>query len=979
MRISEGQKDAILNGITANIAFVDKDLRLLWVNVAAADSVNKSQAEMIGQTCHAFWADPAKPCENCPTVKAFQTKQTEHTLIYTPDGRVWDERGEPLFDERGNVIGVVEIAQDITERAWAEDALRKSEEKYRALVETANEAIIVTQDGALKFANSKASKLFGYSLEEGVGRPFVEFIHPDDRLLVTERYRKRLGGEVSTVVYPFRTIHKDGSIRWAEINSVRIAWEDRPAIMSYLSDITERKRVEEALSESEEWHRALVETTGHAGIGIVVLQTIQDRQAAIVFVNEAAGAMSGYSQEELQKMSLEDLIPPDIATQLMLRYRDRQEGKPAPNYYEAAIVNRDQVRIPVIASAATLKFHGQAATVVYVRDITDLKQAEETLRESEVKYRSVFNNFTDLYYQTDMQGLITNLSPSSFILSGWKPEELIGRQVLEIYPDPEQRKALLEKLRREGAVSDYEITLLHRDGRQVPVSVSSHLIRDKQKNPKYVEGTIRDITDRKQAEEALRIKDRAIESAIDAIAISDLEGVLTFVNPAFLKLWGYSSMADVLGKPVTGFWQMGEKAVEVIEALRARGGWIGELAAQRKDGSLFAVQVAASLVVDAAGQPIRMLASFADITERKRAEEALQESEEKYRRIVDTANEGILVSDETHRTTFANRRMAELLGYTREELIGRSIEEFTFPEELADHRQRMSNRRQGIGEQYERRLCRRDGSILWTNVSAAPILENGQFRGSIGLSTDITERKQLEERIHQVRSDLLFAVSHDLKSPLQALRQTQEMLGELPPAEALARFQEYGEIWRRNLERLERMINNLMDSQRGEEDRFPLLLAPCNPTELVKRAAEDLTGYALSSQVTFDLNLQPVPEDACDEEALGRVVENLLTNAVKFSPKGGKVEVRLEMEGDALLLEVEDHGLGIPANEIPQLFQPFQRGRSAEQRKVPGTGLGLYVCRRIMEAHGGSISLTSEEGKGTRVTVRLPWGNAGNG
>ncbi|MCX5976931.1 MAG: HAMP domain-containing sensor histidine kinase [Coprothermobacterota bacterium] len=238
---------------------------------------------------------------------------------------------------------------------------------------------------------------------------------------------------------------------------------------------------------------------------------------------------------------------------------------------------------------------------------------------------------------------------------------------------------------------------------------------------------------------------------------------------------------------------------------------------------------------------------------------------------------------------------------------------------------------------------------------------------------DITERKHLEERIRQVRTDLLFAVSHDLKSPLQSLHQTQEMLNELTPGEGLARFQEYSEIWRRNLQRLERMINNLVDSQRAEEGRFPLLLAPCDAAQLVQRAVEDSQGYALASAVSFDLKLQPVPEGAADEEALGRVMENLLTNAVKFSPKGGKVEIRLGMEGDALLLEVEDHGLGIPANEQAQLFQPFQRGRSAEQRKIHGTGLGLYVCRRIVEEHGGAISLASEEGKGTIVTVRLPW------
>ena len=220
----------------------------------------------------------------------------------------------------------------------------------------------------------------------------------------------------------------------------------------------------------------------------------------------------------------------------------------------------------------------------------------------------------------------------------------------------------------------------------------------------------------------------------------------------------------------------------------------------------------------------------------------------------------------------------------------------------------------------------------------------------------------------------LFAVSHDLESPLQSLHQTQEMLGQLPPAEALVRFQEYSEIWRRNLQRLERMINNLVDSQRTEEGRFPLLLAPCDAAQLVQRVVEDSQGYALSSAVSFGLKLHPVPHGSCDEEALSRVVENLLTNTVKFSQVGGKVEVRLWMEGDTLLLEVEDHGLGIPANEQAQLFQPFQRGSSAQQKRIPGTGLGLYVCRRIVEEHGGSISLTSEEGKGTVATVRLPWG-----
>jgi len=362
---------------------------------------------------------------------------------------------------------------------------------------------------------------------------------------------------------------------------------------------------------------------------------------------------------------------------------------------------------------------------------------------------------------------------------------------------------------------------------------------------------------------------------------------------------------------------------------------------------------------------------------RLRVEEALRKSEEKYRSLIENGHDIIYALTADGVFTFVSPAWTRLLGHSIADVAGQPFQRFVHPDDLPGCmvflKSVIETGQRQAGVEY--RVRHTDGTWHWHTSSAVPFKdEAGEIVGFYGIARDITDRKQLEERIRQVRGDLLFAVSHDLKSPLQALHQSQEMLSSLQPGESLARFQEYSEIWRRNLQRLERMINNLVDSQRGEEGRFPLLLAPCDPVELVKRVAEDLTGSALSFQATFDLTLQPVPEGSCDEEALARVVENLLTNAVKFSQGGGRVEVRLEMEENILLLEVEDHGLGIPADEQAHLFQPFQRGDSAQQRRIPGTGLGLYVCRRIVEEHGGTITLISEEGKGTVVTVRLPWG-----
>ena len=355
--------------------------------------------------------------------------------------------------------------------------------------------------------------------------------------------------------------------------------------------------------------------------------------------------------------------------------------------------------------------------------------------------------------------------------------------------------------------------------------------------------------------------------------------------------------------------------------------------------------------------------------ESKIREQLLRESEEKYRLVIETMQDGVYRSSHEGKFLEVNPAMVKILGYdSKEELLAIDIKsQLYFAPEDRESAEK-------LGEMGAFRLRKKDGSEIWVEDHGLLVVDDeGTVLYHEGVLRDITERKQLEERIRQTRTDLLFAVSHDLKTPLMVLNQSQEMLSILAPGEALARFQEYRQIWRRNLQRLERMINNLVDSQRSEEGCFPLLLAPCRLEEMVKRVVEDSQAYAQAKQVEVQLGLQPVPESSCDEEAIGRVVENLLTNAVKFSPKGGQVEIRLGMEGDTLRLEVEDRGCGIPKTEQAQLFQPFQRGRSAHQKGIPGTGLGLYVCRRIVEEHGGTIAMTSEEGKGTKVTVRLPW------
>ena len=254
LRSSEAQKQAILDGITTNLAFVNDKLEILWANKCAADSVGKIPGEMIGHKCYELWANPEKPCENCPIIKAFKTGKTEHTLITTPDGRIWDESGEPVLDQYGEVSGVVEIAQDITERHLADIRLRESEEKYRSYVDNAPDGIFITdEEGNYLEVNEAACWITGYSREELLSMSIPDIMPPGMEISGLERFNrlKEEGTSIGEGAY----LHKNGEIRYWAISAVKL---QAHRFMGFTSDITEEHRNREELLKYREKLEELV-------------------------------------------------------------------------------------------------------------------------------------------------------------------------------------------------------------------------------------------------------------------------------------------------------------------------------------------------------------------------------------------------------------------------------------------------------------------------------------------------------------------------------------------------------------------------------------------------------------------------------------------------------------------------------------------------------------------------------------------------
>ncbi|MFH0957987.1 MAG: PAS domain S-box protein [Pseudomonadota bacterium] len=247
LRLSEAQKSAILNGIGANIAFVNDKLEIIWVNRTAAESVGRSPEKMIGATCHSFWANPERPCENCPTLKAFQTRQPQKVIMTTPDGKVWDERGEPVFDDQGNLIGVVELAQDITDLKRTEEALRNSEARYRQLADVTFEGIIFHDEGVLLQANNQFFKMYGYEPDELVGTQIMEkTLTPESVKTVRAHVAER-----STETYAAVGLRKDGTTFPIEIRARMRELEGKKIRATAIRDISRLKNVEAQLLQSQ--------------------------------------------------------------------------------------------------------------------------------------------------------------------------------------------------------------------------------------------------------------------------------------------------------------------------------------------------------------------------------------------------------------------------------------------------------------------------------------------------------------------------------------------------------------------------------------------------------------------------------------------------------------------------------------------------------------------------------------------------------
>ena len=542
-------------------------------------------------------------------------------------------------DEKGNPLEIMGYWTDITQRKKAELALQESELRYRTLFETLPIGVgLATLEGQIVDVNSSILQTTGY-LEKEIKQKNVSemYQNAEERALLVKQLQK------DGFVRDFETQlkRKDGTPYYVSLNVTPMKFSGETLLVTVASDVTERKRMEKELHESEEKYRTVVETTSDPIILI-------DKNGVILFANRATAEDFGCKPEELVKKTLWDIFSKDDADNQAASICKVIETGRGMNLI--ALTNiRGESRWHNVNIEPLKDRDGNAiAALVVARNIHDIRQAEEQIQ----KLSSAVEQSIDGIGIGDLESKILYANNAYARMHGYAPEEMVGMDVANLQGDGymDRYKQAQHLIKTRGSWTG-EMVHVRKDGTDFPVYISVTLLKDDTGQATGIIAVCRDITEYKKTQKDLMIKDAAIASSINAIAIGDSDGNLTYVNKSCLDMWGYSDPKEVLGKHVIEFCRDKEETLRVIETLREKGGWIGELTVVRKNGSTFIAQICATLVTDDNGKPISMMGSFIDITESKRSQEQLNAYREKMARTEQLAALGTLSATLAHELT----------------------------------------------------------------------------------------------------------------------------------------------------------------------------------------------------------------------------------------------------------------------------------------------------------------------------------------
>jgi PAS domain S-box-containing protein/putative nucleotidyltransferase with HDIG domain len=676
-KLAAQEWEETFNSITDMISIQDKDSHIVRANKAFTDRLGMKSNDINGRKCYEIVHGTNVPWPDCPHQKCIASGRPCTEELWEPRlGKYLQVSVSPLFNSSNAVAGSVHIARDITKRRKTEEALHESEEKYRLLVENASEAIFVIQDGLFKFPNPKAlaiMKGLGYTQQEMETRPFAEVIHPEDRQTVLQAHLRRLAGEEFDHVSQFRAVGTSGEIRWMELDSVRLPWEGRPAVLVFLNDVTERKRAEDAFRESESRYRLLAENVSD----VIWSLNMKSRQP---FFSPSVTRLLGYTVEEVTSLRIKEVVTPTSYPRAMMTFSklsaqqgNGSDGRHSSTQIEVELMRKDGSFVWVDISVTLVRdAEGQPAEVFgVIRDVTQRKKAEEALRTSEEYFRTLIENAWDAIAIVNAEGTMLYESPSSARIMGYEPEEIVGRNLMD-FVRPEDVAANVDMFRRfrtdPGSTVMIDAGFRHKDGHYIECEGTlQNLLHDPKVNG--IIANYRDVTDRRRAEEAILASEERfrnlVEATSDWVWETDPSGSYTYASSKACEVLGYE-VSEIVGRSIFDFMPSRESSrfarTFKSHAEKREPFAFLETSRQRKDGKVIVMETSGVPFFGGDGTLLGYRGIGRDITNRKNIERELEKSVKKLEKTMEAAIQAISYTMETRDpyTTGHQKRVTQL-------------------------------------------------------------------------------------------------------------------------------------------------------------------------------------------------------------------------------------------------------------------------------------------------------------------------------
>ena len=768
------------------------------------------------------------------------------------------------------------------------------------------------------------------------------------------------------------------------------------AIGNEAGAVITKLQADEALRESERRIRELTDALPE-----VVYET--DATGAFSFVSASCLQMFGYTKEEFEAgLTAFDVLVPDDRDRGRKAFLQRMDATEL-GWIEYTGLRKDGSTLPVSVSAMPIHDDGAViGTRGIVADNTQRKRSEERLRKSERRIREITDALPVVVYETDATGRMTFVNATAFELFGYTKQELeAGMSIFQLIApaDLKRARATFRRRMRGEDVGALEHTGLRKDGSTYPISIRS--VPMKQDAAVVGQrGIIIDITERKTTElvlhevqEELRQHATMFNAAHDAIMTLDPEGTITYWNRGAERLYGWTKQ-EAEGQNANALLRtwFPESREALWPKLMRSGLWEGELIHVTRDGVRVTVASSWTLMKDEAGNASAILEISSDVTERKKAESALAESEATLRITFATMADGIVIAGLDEEIIDCNEAILRLTQRSRDDIIGKPFGDLLpheFRSLIPDARKLL------IGAIFDRTVVssgkketvRTDSQLLRKNGDRVDIEANisliedasGQPAAFLTVARDVTERKRMESKLNRTLADLqrsnaeleqfAYVTSHDLQEPLRMITSYIQLICEDYKGRLDADADQYIAFAVEGAKRMHTLINDLLAYSRVGTRGEPFMPTSMNGVLSAAIANLEVAIEESHAVVTQD----QLPTVLGDESQLIQLFQNLLGNAIKFrSDAIPKIHVGVEETKDDWVFSVRDNGIGIDMKYAERIFSVFQRLHTRED--YPGTGIGLAIVRKIVERHGGRIWVESEPANGSTFCFTLPRG-----